>query len=282
MIGDPKQAIKWPNDLVDFISRIKNENYTNILPINNVSRRIPKQILEQSNRFCYQDQYQTSSSIITGELQYLESNHPDYDNIINNFITKNQIVCIDKKQGRYLTNYINKYSFPYEIEELIKNSKHGRDANLILKAAYADFCYDASCNNKKNTITINNLIRRFSLRLNSRQYAQLYELYDYHNNQVNTSFRISSIDAVKGLEANICALILSPNLLKYFLVIDLKKNQFFNKEWKKIYVALTRPKKKMVLVIEHELLANYNLKEIKQKIKNFGFTCFKQNDADFT
>ena len=62
MIGDPKQAIKYPKALDAFVEQISPKEYSTILDINNQTRRVPKEILAVSNGFCYDSQQQESLS----------------------------------------------------------------------------------------------------------------------------------------------------------------------------------------------------------------------------
>ncbi|WP_180782552.1 UvrD-helicase domain-containing protein, partial [Vibrio parahaemolyticus] len=81
MIGDPKQAIKFPQDLDAFVKKVAPKEYATILPINNQTRRVPTEILAVSNSFCYEDQQQESLSEEVGELMYIESTDGRYDEL---------------------------------------------------------------------------------------------------------------------------------------------------------------------------------------------------------
>ena len=73
------------------------------------------------------------------------------------------------------------------------------------------------------------------------------QLLDYINNNISCNsnlHKIYSINKVKGLEADYCFYIIDNNFLKYLL--DTSKR---NMESNKIYVALTRAKKGLYLVI---------------------------------
>ena len=51
MIGDPKQAIKYPKAFDTFVDKVSAKEYVNILEINNQTIRVPKEILAISNGF---------------------------------------------------------------------------------------------------------------------------------------------------------------------------------------------------------------------------------------
>jgi hypothetical protein len=272
MIGDPKQAIKYPKALDNFIEKVSTQESTKILPINNYTRRAPKEILAISNGFCYKDQQQESLSVIVGELMYIESTDTNYDKVLKNYIDTNQIVCIDKKIGRYSTSSKHRYAFPKEIELMIGESNHKRDKKLFVKAAFSDYMDCVSKGNTKKAV--NTLIARHSLKLTPPNFAQLYELSNKCTEN-NVQFKIQSIDSVKGLDADTCVIVVSPSILRYLTKNNLNKEEHFNKEWKKVYVALTRAKKKLILAIDHKLLQKSDIDLVRDSIENLGFIYHK-------
>jgi superfamily I DNA/RNA helicase len=268
MIGDPKQAIKYPKALETFVEKVSAEEYANILEINNQTRRVPKEILAVSNDFCSEGQQQVSLSEIVGELMYIESTDDRYDELIGSYIETKQIVCIDKKTGRYSTSSKHKHSFPREVEEMIRDSNHKKDKGLFVKAAFADFMDDLTKHENKKAIF--KLIARHSLELEKRHFAQLYELCSACFED-NVQFTVQSIDSVKGLQANTCVIVLSPNLLKYLTKNGLVADNYFNKEWKRVYVALTRAKQRLLLALDHDLLTDSDMEVVKASLGALGF-----------
>lgn len=268
MIGDPKQAIKYPKALDDFVKMVSKREYAKILEINNQTRRVPKEILVLSNSFCYENQQQESLSEIVGELMYIESVEARYDDLINAYIETKQIVCIDKKAGRYSTSSRHKYSFPREIEDMIRESNHKKDKELFVKAAFTEFIDDIARTNEKRAI--GRLIDRHSLILEKNHFAQLYELCGKFKAD-KVQFIVKSIDSVKGLDADTCVFILSTNTLKYLTKNGITATNHFNKEWKKIYVALTRAKQRLVLALDHELLNGADMAAVRDSISALGF-----------
>jgi len=268
MIGDPKQAIKFPQDLDTFIKKIAPNEYTTILPINNKTKRVPSEILRLSNSFCYEDQQQESLSEEVGELMYIESTDGRYDELLTSYIDTNQLVCIDKKNGRYTTSSKHKHAFPREIEEMIRDSNHKKDKALFVKAAFSDFMDDIV--KEDNNRAIGKLITRHSLTLNKQHFAQLYELCNSCTKN-DVQFKVQSIESIKGLDADTCVIILSSNTLKYLTQNGISKAKRFNKEWKKVYVALTRAKKRLVLALDHDLLAKEDMVAVGVSIGELGF-----------
>ncbi|MEM6189195.1 UvrD-helicase domain-containing protein [Shewanella scandinavica] len=268
MIGDPKQAIKFPQDLDVFVKKVASKEYASILPINNQTRRVPTEILAVSNSFCYEGQQQESLSEEVGELMYIESTDGRYDELLTNYIDAKQLVCIHKKNGRYTTSSTHKHAFPREIEEMIRDSDHKKDKALFVKAAFADFMDDAI--NEDNKRAINKLIARHSLTLNKPHFAQLHELCNSCTKN-DVQFKVQSIDSIKGLDADTCVIILSSSTLKYLTQNGIGKANRFNKEWKRVYVALTRAKKRLVLALDHDLLTKEDMAAVRDSIGELGF-----------
>ncbi len=268
MIGDPKQAIKFPQDLDAFVRKVAPKKYATILPINNQTRRVPTEILAVSNSFCYEDQQQESLSEMVGELMYIESTDGRYDELLTNYLDTKQLVCIDKKNGRYTTSSKHKHAFPREIEEMIRDSNHKKDKALFVKAAFSDFMDDVAEVGAR--IAINRLKATYGLTLNGQHFAQLYELCNSCTGN-DVQFKVQSIESIKGLDADVCVIILSSNTLKYLTQNGISEANRFNKEWKKVYVALTRAKKRLVLALDHELLAKEDMAAVRDSIGELGF-----------
>ncbi|MGF1823733.1 UvrD-helicase domain-containing protein [Vibrio splendidus] len=268
MIGDPKQAIKFPQDLDAFVRKVAPKEYATILPINNQTRRVPTEILVVSNNFCYEDQQQESLSEMVGELMYIESTDGRYDELLTNYLDAKQLVCIDKKNGRYTTSSKHKHAFPREIEEMIRDSNHKKDKALFVKAAFSDFMDDVAEVGAR--IAINRLKASHGLTLKDQYYAQLYELCNSCSGN-DVQFKVQSIESIKGLDADVCVVIVSSNTLKYLTQNGISEASRFNKEWKKVYVALTRAKKRLVLALDHELLAKEDMAAVRDSIGELGF-----------
>ena len=199
---------------------------------------------------------------------YIESTDAKYDDLLSNYISTKQIVCIDKKAGRYSTSSKHRHSFPQEVEEMIRESKHKKDKVLFAKATFSDFLNEVENYGAKTAI--NNLRAMHSLSFEKSHYAQLYELCSAFTED-NVQFTVRSIDSIKGLDANTCVIIISSNLLKYLTKNGIKEDDHFNKEWKKVYVALTRAKHRLVLALDHDLLLASDIEAAKSSISELGF-----------
>lgn len=252
LLGDPKQAIKHPNALNEFLTRVTDSPGVQVLEFNNVTRRIPRAILPHSNRFCYPAQIQETISTKVGSISYVESRDNNFHLFLTEHIQSGSIVCIDRRHGPYATHTEEKYSLPFEVTKLISAARPNRDPDLQARAAFTEFTQHAKKNAKK---AVSWLLKEYALKVEKAEYAKLMVLSEKLNHEP-ASYNIRSIDSVKGLEAETCILIFSRTTLNYFLNDDLEADKVFNKEWKRVYVALTRSQDALYLVLDHELLTS--------------------------
>lgn len=270
MIGDPKQAIRYPKALTNFTKKLSADypERTSIPEPNNVSRRVPAEILDISNPFCYPGQQQESLSTEIGELLYIESTHLEFNQFMTSHIESESLVCIDKKSGKYSTAKKSNGSFDPVISEMIATSNHGRDPELIVKVAHVEFYNDVKASGFK--YAYRRLCREYSINPEAQEYMITKSYADYILSS-GATYSITSIDAVKGLDADTCIVILSPSFYKYFLQAGLTKAEKYNKIWKLVYVALTRAKKQLIFVIDPEVLVGLDLVGVKYELESKGF-----------
>lgn len=256
MVGDPKQAIKYSNEFTSYIRKYEASpsELVRVHPPNNVTRRIPIGILNLSNKFCYPGQAQQSVSQETGILKFIESTHPDYELYLSNHINGDSLVCIDKKSGSYSTKKNSRPGFHHEIKDILRIRCLNRDPDIFLKSEEMVFFSNVSEIGGK--AAVNEFLKRHSITYTSQIYAQMMELT---TDEERAKFHILSIDAVKGLEADVCIFILTPNTYRYLTQTGLKSEQRFNKEWKKVYVVLTRANKEFIVALDHELFSGTDL-----------------------
>ena len=270
MIGDPKQAIRYPKALTEFTKKISfsHPEKTNVLEPNNFTRRVPTEILNVSNPFCYPNQQQESLSNEVGELLYINSSHKDYDQFLRGHMESDSLICIDKKAGKYSTAKKINGSFDPVVSEMIATSNHGREPELMVKVAHAEFCADVAAMGFNRAYR--KLCRDYSINPEPQEY-RITESYAESILSSDSTYSIKSIDAVKGLDAATCIVILSPSFYKYFLQSGLSKTEKYNKIWKLVYVALTRAKNQLIFVIDPEVLTGLDLDEVRGQVEGKGF-----------
>ncbi|MEH5250998.1 UvrD-helicase domain-containing protein [Klebsiella variicola] len=269
MIGDTKQALKWTDSLRDYISKSKDLEHINLLPINNSTLRVPTEILSISNLFCYQGQEQESLNSTTGILNYIESSDDNYHSYLKTKTTT-ALVYIEQKQGVYLTRQEpKKISFPHEIKQKISQIKHNKNPELFEAALLLDLTDSVILLGVRQAL--NAFLRKYNIQLTAAEYAQLASCLDNDQSDVDNFIVVSSIDAAKGLDAEHCIFILTRNTARY-LSREIPESSYYNKEWMRMYVALTRTKRELTLAIDHSLFLPEEIAPLIEKIELLGFT----------
>lgn len=271
MIGDPKQAIKYPKDFSDFIFACRNKDVQkySILEPNNETKRIPNEILKISNLFCPKDQAQENINDKIGNVSYVTTNDDFYHTVIERYKSLNKLVYIEKKQGNYETHHDSKkIYFPLTLEDKLRDLREYShlDLDLFLSSLILEL------HEQLKKRSVDNILRAFQRRyvqFDKYEYAEFKETLGNCLNDSNSSYAVSSIDGVKGLESNICLFILNESMYKY-LIKDIPKSNHNNKNWNKLYVALTRSSEKLILLIDKELFPHIDIADIESNLANLN------------
>jgi superfamily I DNA/RNA helicase len=271
MVGDPKQAIKHPDSFKDFLSDNKANSKIMILESINTTRRVPQNILNISNRFCPKGQEQSSLSERTGSLRYITSNDHGYDDFLNYHIQSDNLVSIYQKTGDYSTKSTDsKPEFDPDIEKILIERNKEIDTDLLIGAAKNWFANIISKNTPSDSI--NKFLKEFGITYDKEIYKHLCRtLEEYESSKANgEKYNVSSITRTKGLEADVCILILTPAIHRYLMQRDVTK---YNKTWNMVYVALTRTKSDLIIAIDNELLRDtFTPDEVISDLLSLGFS----------
>lgn len=273
MIGDPKQAIKFPKDFNDFVNNCEKNNSEkySILEPNIKTKRIPTAILKISNLFCPNNQAQENDSNKIGSISYITSDDDSFHSVIEECKKSNKLIYIEKKQGIYETHRdYKKIHFPLTLEDKLRClPKYSHlDVDLFLSSIILEL------NEKLKKSTVNNILREFEkeyVGFDRYEYAEFNETLGNYKNVLNSNYVVSSIDSVKGLESDICLFILNESMYKY-LIKDIPKANHNNKNWNKLYVALTRSSGSLILLVDKALFPNIDLVAVEN-----NFTRLKIN-----
>lgn len=276
MVGDPKQAIKYPKV---FQTWIKDNHHLTLLPNINTSRRVPKNILDLSNKFCPRGQKQTSLSGIEGRLSYITSNDKHYDVVINHHIQHGNLVSIYQKTGKYSTKSgDSKPEFDPEIEKILIDQYIDFDEKLIIGAAQRWFAKVLEGYDSKTAIKM--FLNNFDIQYDIEIFKNLCRTVEsYESSKENSSkYSVSSITKTKGLESEVCILVLTPGIYK--CLMQKKGVTKYNKTWNMVYVALTRAMSELLVAVDMELLdKEFSLEEIVNDLKILSFEPY-QIDRD--
>jgi superfamily I DNA/RNA helicase len=276
MVGDPKQAIKYPKV---FKTWVKDNEHLNLLPNIKTSRRVPQNILNLSNKFCPRGQEQTSLSDIKGCLSYITSNDDHYEIVLNHHIQNGNLVSIYQKTGNYSTKNVDaKPEFDPDIEQILINQYIDYDEKLIIGSAQLWFAKVIAAHDSPKAIQM--FLSYFDIKYDKEMYKKLCRTIEsYESSKENSSkYCVSSITKTKGLQSEVCILVLTPGIHK--CLMQKKGVTKYNKTWNMVYVALTRAISELVVAVDMELLnKEFGLEEIVNDLESLNFEPY-QFDRD--
>ena len=270
MIGDPKQAIKFPGAFRDFIKQSTGKD-CNVLSNNNFTKRVPVEILKLSNPLCLNEEKQTNTNGKAGRIGYIKSSNENYCLIIDHYKSLGALIYIEEKQGCYDTHSSRNLFLPLSLEEKLIDIAVSRDLDgrLFIASIISEITERLKNSSSKQIITW--LSKNSNLRLEREEYAELIQ----HLEQVlisgeGSKYIVSSIEAVKGLESEVCIFILNQTMYDY-VTQNIPKAKHHNKNWNKAYVALTRSCDTLIFALDQELFSRNNIMEVESYLKNMGF-----------
>lgn len=270
MIGDPKQAIKFPGAFRDFIKQSTGKD-CNVLSNNNFTKRVPVEILKLSNPLCLNEEKQTNTNGKAGRIGYIKSSNENYCLIIDHYKSLGALIYIEEKQGCYDTHSSRNLFLPLSLEEKLIDIAVSRDLDgrLFIASIISEITEHLKNSTSKQIITW--LSKHSDLRLEREEYAELIQ----HLEQVlisgeGSKYIVSSIEAVKGLESEVCIFILNQTMYDY-VTQNIPKAKHHNKNWNKAYVALTRSCDTLIFALDQELFSRNNIMEVESYLKNMGF-----------
>jgi hypothetical protein len=233
------------------------------LPNNNITRRIPNEHLRISNKFCAEDQKQSAIDDRQGSIKYCITNTKDSGNILNILASSDFLIYISKKSGRFNTQKSRmRPMLPSKIVDQIDDMKifKGLDKDIVEKALV--FKLDEYMNLFDGNTSVKKFGKRFGFKVERDCFAQLLE-FQKEKVSIKDTISVYSIEKVKGLEADKCMYVLDDSSLDYIF----GKKTERNKEYNKVYVALTRSKRELVLLADLSILKKYSAEEIHSGFK---------------
>lgn len=260
LVGDPKQDLRGRNELRKMI-----EKYNQYVEYKSENYRCPISHVNFTNKYVIEEERQDCQTTELGNIEYLFEADINTSEFIKN--GNFDYMYIYQKNERFITNGKEKNEFvnllKYELKRLIQKSQYSE--NQVEKIIYI---LNKSIQDKINSIDnwriINRLGELLSLKLTKEDKARMFKVLDLNRIKNEAAgIVVDSIDKVKGLEGEKCLFILSTELAEYFFKI--KKDQ--NKMSNYLYVALTRSKKELVILITKEVEEMYTRDWINNKLK---------------
>ena len=259
IVGDPKQSIKYPKDFREFTERIRENNSVfHMLSPNTITRRMPECHLRISNLFCPADERQTTISDVKGEIYYLYSTDEKFSKLYESFDFLKALIYIRQETDTFTTQD-SKSVFSLEEsvrEKLLEKINSDYDSDAFMKSIEKYFINLTLKKGEKGAIQ--SFTKHFGITLENNEYAKLINDLKIENKE--KKLKVKSIDKIKGLENELCMFIMDNTMLEYLF----GKKQETNKEMMRLYVALTRSKSDLILVIDKPSIKKFTDKQIEK------------------
>ena len=259
IVGDPKQSIKYPKDFREFTERIRENNSVfHMLSPNTITRRMPECHLRISNLFCPADERQTTISDVKGEIYYLYSTDEKFSKLYESFDFLKALIYIRQETDTFTTQD-SKSVFSLEEsvrEKLSEKINSDYDSDAFVKSIEKYFINLTLKKGEKGAIQ--SFTKHFGITLENNEYAKLINDLKIENKE--KKLKVKSIDKIKGLENELCMFIMDNTMLEYLF----GKKQETNKEMMRLYVALTRSKSDLILVIDKPSIKRFTDKQIEK------------------
>lgn len=269
LVGDPKQALMYPKAFSSFISSIENRKKENfeLTDFLTHSWRVPEEHLQISNKFCPMGQEQTSRSTNAGELKYIFVDSEGFDDEFHKWKLEGAYIYIDKKNAIFDT-HINKkeYFMPESVKDILRNKSeiNKKYFDIWIESLIDEFVLELE---KKSLPTVvREFLKKYTIEYDKKIYAELCSSFSKLETN-NNNYTVMSIHKVKGLEAEKCIFVVDNNMASYLFG---KKNEF-NREMNKLYVALTRSRRKLIFAVD--------IKSISSVTKEEALKWFSENDV---
>lgn len=271
LYGDPKQDVKG---LGKFREIIDNSPSVNYVP---ECHRCPEKHLRLSNMLAPKaEQQQADNSNAIGSITVVfESDVKD----VKQFLTEENygLQYISMKRDRFATHEQQASgerfeTLRHEVHRAMYEKWMGAKSELeINRAAFyvAEqmlLAFDEG--NKENTIISQWVNNGIFDRLTEQRYAQMASAIKAVDKATSDIPVVSSIEIIKGLEAEKCLFILSPDLAPYLF----REKTSDNKTSHLLYVALTRSLDHLTIMIMREVEDMYT----REKIVSFFKTILKE------
>lgn len=268
MVGDPKQDLRGRNAFKELVHKYKQ--IVTYIPDNH---RCPISHVILANNFISSEEQQTPKSSVLGKLNYTFESNIEIRKFISSYDW--DYIFIFKKNKRFITHDTDTdsadQSLTYELRSIvkrsnIKESEIDKFVYVIKKAIFKDL------HRTGNFAIFNKLERYLSVSLTRQDKGKLGSSLDL-NRKVSKEegLLVNSIDSIKGLEGNKCLFILTTELAPYFF----RENKEQNKMVNYLYVALTRSKKEMMILVTNEVVAKYGVDFIKEKFDELLIESFQ-------
>lgn len=260
IVGDPKQDLRGRNEFRELI-----EKYKQYVEYKKENHRCPTSHVKFANLYIPNEEKQIPQISTNGELSFVFESDID----VVNFIGDNNWnhIFIYKKNDRFITHADDQHkkeqNLSYELKSLVKRSEiKESDVNKVVYILMKEII--KVIEKRTNSQIFNRLEELLSMKLTKKDMGKLGDALKINrNNLANEGIFVETIDKVKGLEGEICLFILTTELAPYLFAEKKDQNKMLNY----LYVALTRSKEKLILLVTIEVEEKYGKEIINKKLK---------------
>ncbi|WP_338139312.1 UvrD-helicase domain-containing protein [Staphylococcus delphini] len=259
LVGDPKQDLRGGNELRKLI-----EQYSQYVEYKRENYRCPISHVNFSNQYVIEEERQDYQTTDLGTIDYLFETEIDIYELIK---TKSfNHMYIYQKNDRFFTSDKKKNEFynllKYELKRLVQKSKYADDHIEKIIYILAKWIKKV-INSVDDWEVINKLGVMLSIELTIKDKARMIDVLNLiREREEMKGIQVDSIDKVKGLEGEKCLFILSTELADYFFKIKSDQNKMANY----LYVALTRAKDELTILITREVEIKYTKEWINKQL----------------
>lgn len=264
IIGDPNQDLRGHEQLDKLV-----KEYPDIVVYNNICLRSPQTHLDFSNLFISEYQRQYNEKKATGEINYVFQT--DLNNV-KGLCEDYDLAYIYQKNKYFNTQSPSKNELVYEeIKFLIdRYSPEIKYQNKVLQIASKITTYLFRYVNQGISVekAINKIFPYGALL--PKDYKGLEEvMYRSLGSDQENRIKISSIQSIKGLDEEKCLFVVTSQFIPY-LKQDRNKDSIRMKSH--LYVALTRAKSKLTILICKDVEEKYRKEDIMDLFDKYGIT----------
>lgn len=269
LYGDPKQDVKGFGCFRRIIDDSLDVHYYS------ECYRCPQEHLDLSNALAPDNEKQVSSSKnAAGSLSIVfESNIADVKGYIES--VKNGLCYISQKRDRFYTHSTkeadNRFeTLRHEVLRAMEEKWQGQKTEIEIKRA-AFFITEKmleSYNQARNArAQISHWVKNGAFDQLSRQrYAQMSSAFSEKKIETVDTVVVRSIEIIKGLEAERCLFILTPDLAPYLFRTKTEDNKMSHL----LYVALTRSKDHLTIMITRDVEESFSRDTIIEFFKEYS------------
>jgi superfamily I DNA/RNA helicase len=246
-VGDPFQALRVSDKYRWFIQEVeKQEGITPV--VNTVSHRIPACIIPLCNSILPENSSLSSCNCESGLVAYVFLSELD-TKVKEQLASRNLFTYIKMKTNVFSTAN-DQVGLTHEFVEILADKYPTHDISALRRTAIHEI----------HEIGLSRYLNKQGIRLPTPEYAKLASQF---NSGKEAGIYVESIQKIKGLEDETAYFVICNSLLE--VLLGVKNN--YDKETNLLYVALTRTKQRLLLIVDDDEGMQNNFKKHKVDIK---------------